>query len=185
MSSSIRTRFFAAVVVVFLALLAPRPASALEPAYTAGSTQFSGGPRFGTDNLNFGLGIRGGHTLDNGLYLGGSFDFFFGESEDYWYLNRYRASWRFWTLSFEGGYDFHIVDRLVVRPFGGLGAIGVIGESCSPLGCGDTSDTDFLFTFGGLLHYFVTEKMFLGPDTRILVSNDTAFVLGGHFGVAF
>lgn len=164
--------------------MSAQPASALEPAYTAGSTQISGGPRFGSDDLNFGLGVRAGHTLDNNLYLGGSFDYFFGESNNFG--NFGTASYRVWTLSFEAGYDFHIADRLVIRPFGGIGAFGVTAESCSrPLGCVDNSETDVLFTLGGVLHYFVSDKIFIGPDTRIIISNDAAFVLGGHVGVAF
>jgi hypothetical protein len=133
--------------------------------------------------LDFGLGLRVGHTLDMNLYLGGTFDYFFGESNNY--PNRSSYSWHFWTMSFEGGYDFHVAERLVVRPFGGLGIIGGYGDSCNAVTCNSWSDTNPLVTFGGLLHYFVSEKLFIGPETRVVVWNDAALIVGGHFGGAF
>jgi hypothetical protein len=181
-----------AALSVLAVLLVTRPASALEPAYTAGSTQFSGGLRFGTDNMNVGLGIRGGHTLDNNLYLGGAFDYFFGESNDYVatvpghvVVVNNNGSVHYWTLSFEGGYDFHIVERLVIRPFGGLGIIDGFGRDCAGNGCYTYGNTHALFTLGGLVSYFVAEKIFVGGETRLLIFDTAEFVLGGHVGFAF
>lgn len=184
-----RSRYLAKLTgaALFLAFAtAARPGLALERAATANRAQFSGGPRIGTDNLNFGLGGRGGYTLDQNIYLGGSLDYFFGESSNYAVGGaRQSVSVRFWALSFEGGYDFGINDRLVIRPFAGLGIAGIIGESCGPSLCTSASSTDAVFTLGGVLHYFVTEQLYIGPDLRFLIMDNDAFVAGGHFGAVF
>jgi hypothetical protein len=189
MRSLIRTVF--AVVALFFALTLARPASALEPAYTAGRGQFMGGPRIGTDNIGFGLGVRGGYTLDMGLYLGGTFDYFFGDSDRGY---GYEFSYHWWTLAFEAGYDFGVAERFIIRPFGGLGVIGSSVESCydggGPFrGCRDGSNTDAVFVMGGLMHYMLTEKLLIGPDLRLYLfdhpGSDLSAIFGGHFGLVF
>src|SRR5262245_660864 len=70
----------------------------------------NGGPRFGSDNLDFGLGLNAGYTLDMGLYLGGLFDYFFAErGVDVWFL------------MFDIGFDIGFGDKFVLRPTGSIG----------------------------------------------------------------
>ena len=187
MPARCRWKILASMVVAPCALAAARPARALEPAQTAGRVQASGGPRFGTDNVAFGLGARGGYTIDNNVYVGGALDYFLGQSTTYSVAGvNGSVTNRLWILSAEGGYDFGLGERVVVRPYGGLGVGGVTGEVCVQGACSSTGTTGFVFTVGGLLNYFLGERMFIGPDLRLFHANSTsALVIGAHFGAAF
>src|SRR6185295_1853714 len=92
-------------VSAFLATIAISGTAAAKPAFTWEKGQIQGGFRFGTDNLDFGVGVRGGYTLGMGLYLGGAFDYWFGDDDAF---GPFDNNVSFWDLMFEAGYDFGI-----------------------------------------------------------------------------
>lgn len=175
----------AGLVLALGVLLVASESFALEPAATLETTQWTGGLRLGSDDLDFGIGARGGYTLDNALYLGGTFDYFFGDDHEQTYLGvRSEVDYDLMVFTFEGGYDLGITHSLVVRPFGGLGMVRADTEVCQDDLCLDDSESDFVFTLGGLL-YYVAGSFIVGPELRILVWDTNAFVLGGNIGGAF
>jgi len=140
------------------------------------------------DEANFGIGARVGYSLRNNIYLGGLFQYHFGETDEAgfapvtaeWHANVY-------YFGFEGGYDFHI-DDVVIRPYMGLGPgfTHWSQEGCTPFGCGDFSDTDtdFAFWMGGTaLYQFRGSDWFIGGDFRLpIVDGDvypSLFFTGG------
>ena len=69
--------------------------------------------------FGFGFGLRGGYTLDMGLYLGAQFIYFMGESfEDP--TTGMEGSINVIPISIEGGYDIDL-EAIVIRPLLGLG----------------------------------------------------------------
>jgi hypothetical protein len=177
-------------LLAFAALtFAPAPASAMGNPFTQNRGQVLGGLRFGSDELNFGLGIKGGYTLPMDLYLGGSFDYFFGEhNESTANGYHYEYDFSFWMLAPEVGYDFGITPAFMVRPFGGIGLAVVNGESCGNGPglnyCDDFSESDVGLTIGGLASYSVG-SVFFGGELRLLLYEEAALVLGLHVGGAF
>jgi opacity protein-like surface antigen len=177
-------------LLAFAALaLGPAPASAMGNPFTQNRVQVLGGPRGGSDQLNFGLGLKVGYTLPMDLYIGGTFDYFFGEhDESILNDNYYEYDFSFWLLSPEVGYDFGVTPAFMVRPFGGIGLAAVNGESCSRGPdiniCNDFSDSDVGLTLGGLVSYSVG-SVFFGGELRFLLYEDEALVLGAHVGGAF
>jgi len=140
------------------------------------------GLRFATDNLNVGLGLHGGYTINPGIYLGGLFDYFFGESDEV-----FGAEYSFsaWMLMFEGGYDFGLVEgKLVLRPVLLLGVLGVTGEACVGNTCMDDSDTDFEGGLGGHVIYLI-DSFSLGGEMRLIFGDADAFVIGVNGGMVF
>jgi hypothetical protein len=131
--------------------------------------QASAGMRFGTNHLNLGVGARGGYTLPQGVYIGGSLDYFLGES-----------SAHVFDIDAEGGYDFKINDALMVRPFIGLGIAW--SRSCVADVCSSGSDT--FIGLGGLVDYFLPQ-FFIGGELRIMSAENTAVVIGAHVGLMF
>jgi opacity protein-like surface antigen len=177
------------LALVALTALAPASAFAMGNPFTQNRVQVLGGPRFGSDELNFGLGIRGGYTLPMDLYVGGTFDYFIGEHNEST-VNEYHSEYdfSFWLLTPEVGYDFGITPAFMVRPFGGIGLATVNGESCvNGPGlnyCDDFSESDVGLTIGGLVSYSVG-SVFFGGELRFLLYDDEALVLGAHVGGAF
>jgi hypothetical protein len=114
--------------------LVAAPASA-DPV-TANLLQLGVGFRYGadlrkSDTLNpwgSGFGLDGGYTLSNAVYLGGSFEYFFGEEVG---DNTNGASANLWQLSAEAGYDLGL-DTVVLRPTLGVGLANVNAKSCFP-----------------------------------------------------
>jgi hypothetical protein len=134
------------------AALVASPAAA-DPA-TANSIQIGVGFRYGFDmepgELNqwgTGLGLDGGYTLPNAVYVGGNFEYFFGESLE---IGEVESSGNLWQLTAEGGYDIGIGPIFVLRPKVGMGVAGVSAETCDAGGvCVDDASTDFVLAPGG------------------------------------
>jgi hypothetical protein len=180
-------------VVAFCAasLSGPEPANAEVPAATLEQTQVLGGLRYGTDKLSVGFGARGGYTLSNRIYVGGSFDYFLGEDEHAPVAGvETEIDYSVWVLLAEGGYDFGLHPNWVLRPMGGLGLAVASGEACVtvPFGggsqCQSRDDSDLALSLGGLLHY-VHGALLVGPEFKILVADDIALVVGAHAGGRF
>jgi hypothetical protein len=180
----------AALVALVVVCAAPRRAHALETPFTANKVQLLGGLRFASDDFNFGLGFRGGYTLPMNVYIGGTFDYFFGEHDE-WMFNdqRWEWGWTVWDLTFEGGYDFGLMSNLMLRPFGGLSILHAEYDYCDDridgsFGCWEADDTEVALTLGGLLHVAVG-PLLVGPEVRLLVFDDAVFMLGGNIGGQF
>ena len=166
-----------------MATIAISGTAAAKPAFTWEKGQIQGGFRFGTDNLDFGVGVRGGYTLGMGLYLGGAFDYWFGDDDAF---GPFDNNVSFWDLMFEAGYDFGITPTIMVRPFGGLGVFHAQFETCNRFGtlCDDASDTDPAGEFGGIVE-FAFGAFHLGPELRVIFANDAALIFGADFGGHF
>jgi hypothetical protein len=88
-------------------------ALAAEPTHTGGS--ISGLAGFGTNADGFNFGVRGGYTLQNHWYLGGTIIGNTGLG------NTQLAGWGLgFTLGAEAGYEI-AAGPVVIRPYGGLG----------------------------------------------------------------
>jgi hypothetical protein len=170
-------------------MLVPARASAMGNPFTQNRVQALGGLRVGSNDLNFGLGLKAGYTLPMDLYVGGMFDYFFGED----YANtvgptQYTGSFEIFLLAPEVGYDFGITPAFMVRPFGGIGLASVDAESCGQgpgiSYCVDDSESDVLVTLGGLVHYSIG-RVFFGGELRVLLYESEAVALGVHAGGAF
>src|SRR5262245_37391242 len=122
----------AAIAAVVCCCAFARPAAAAPaPALTWSHGQMNGGARYGSDNLSLGFGARGGYTLPNGVYLGGLFDYFIGESQSATLGGTtISVSAHLWDIGAEGGFDFALTEQLMIRPFLGLGIAKASGEIC-------------------------------------------------------
>ncbi len=129
---------------------------------------------YGTDleegDLNLfglGLGVRGGYTLDMGLYLGAQFIYFLGESEG---AEGAEVSANEMLIGAEVGYDADI-DPIVIRPSLGLGlAITSMDMELPPAAAGfvsdaDMSSEDFYIAPGASVIYPI-DGFFVGADLR-------------------
>jgi hypothetical protein len=144
-----------------------------------------------SDYLDFGIGLRGGKTLDNHVYLGGTFVYQIGESGGGTVATPVGASSYSWSSSGfyigpEGGYDFDL-KYVVVRPYMGLGIFNWSSSASGPGGGAGASSTRFVVWPGGSVIWNVPDtNFFLGGDLRLVSVPGTAFGLyamgGMHFG---
>jgi hypothetical protein len=130
----------------------------------------------GGNPWGFGFGVRGGYNID-AIYLGARFAYYLGED-----------SVNIWELGIEGGYDFSVSDKFIVRPGLGLGIANVTVDLPEILGFGggSASESKFFIAPGVSALYDVTDSVFLGIDARFkLVMSDptvkaiTLFANGG------
>jgi hypothetical protein len=145
------------------------PASADPPA-TANSIRIALGFRYGfsLEEGDFnpwgtGLGIAGGYTLPNAIYIGGDFDYFFGDKIE---NGGFKQTGNIWQVMAEGGYDLGLGGNFVVRPKVGVGTAGLKSELCAPpLPCVSGSETD-LAVAPGATFLVLTSKVSLALDLR-------------------
>jgi hypothetical protein len=136
------------------------------------------------DPFGLTLGVRGGHTFDAGIYVGGQFNYFFGESVDF---GTVEATVRALTLAVEGGYDI-VAAPLVLRPSVAVGAAFFSGSGSS--GGVEGSDSFTRFYVGpGVSLLYPLDDWFVGVDARVLVVPDdetrTAFTAQATGGMRF
>jgi hypothetical protein len=160
---------------------------------TASSLQLGLGFRYGAmlsdGDLNpwaSGLGLDFGYTLPNAVYLGGSFEYFFGTEQQ---LLEATLSSHLWQLSAEGGYDFGLGDSFVIRPKVGVGVAGVAWtfEGCpGDETCESINQTKAAILPGATFLFFAS-KFSLALDVRYeMVLTDPALKgLIFSFGVGF
>src|ERR1019366_8858529 len=89
---------------------------------------------FATHYMDFGMGLRGGKTLDNHLYLGGSMLYHFVGGGGY-----YGGSASVFYIGPEAGYDFDL-KPVVLRVYGGLGPAFFNYSACAGNVCASGSD---------------------------------------------
>jgi hypothetical protein len=145
---------------------------------------------FTSDNLNFGLGVRGGKTLANRIYIGGTFVYNVGESVTLAFrspvtglITSESAGYSLFYLGPEGGYDIDL-KHVILRPYLGLG-LAFVNESISgPYAIGGGSLTTFVLWPGATVIYdFPGTMWFVSGDLRILIVPGNSDVFGTAFGV--
>ena len=164
-----------------------------EPAFTLDLATVSGGVRYGSENLDLGVGVRGGYTLSQSIYIGAVFDYWFGESEEQTVPGfpggpgggTVSASVSGWDLMGEVGYDFGVSPTVVIRPLGGIGVFHADGETCAPvIGCAEISESEAAGAAGGQLLVDL-DGFNIGAELRILFADEVAVLVGGNVGAAF
>jgi hypothetical protein len=156
-------------------------------AFTLNRIQVEAGVRFGSEGLAFGVGGRAGYTLDFGLYFGGLFDYWFGESEEVGFTpaDTISTDYSAWDLVGEVGYDFGVLPMLVIRPFGGFGVIHANLETCFPGGpCIKASGSDAIGELAGAVIVSL-DGLHLGGEFRMMFSGNVAVVAGANIGGDF
>jgi hypothetical protein len=136
---------------------------------------------YGFDSAyRLGLGARGGYTLSQRIYIGGTFIYHFGSTQS---AGLGTVSEHLFYLGPEGGYDLVIpsVPQLLIRPYLGL---GFESASASTSGTavtvsGTSSGFSFWPSVTGL--YSFTPNISAGLDAKVVVitfsGGDTAFTL--------
>jgi hypothetical protein len=109
------------------------------------------------DPWRAGFGVNGGYTLRNALYLGGNFEYFFGQSYG---DDGAGDSAKIWQLTAEAGYDVALAPYAVLRPKLGAGVATLQYELCIELDCERESESDFTMLPGAAL-------IFMAPGFRI------------------
>jgi hypothetical protein len=185
-----KLRALAALVATGTTLLCTSPAHAVEPAELKQDFSVAGLVGFGLDGYyGLALGVRGGYTLPNNIYLGGTFIFNTG-------LGGWGAGF---ITGFEGGYQF-AAGPVVVRPYGGIGVAlqqypygfgygnQYNAEQCALYGgvyCqyGGGTTTSLAFWFGGTAIYdFKGGPWFVAADIRF---GDAPALLGDQIIFVF
>jgi hypothetical protein len=166
-----RCRVWAVVALVSATVTLPAYA---DPPATAGAVKLGFGLRYGFEleegDFNpwgVGLGLDGGVTLPNAVYIGGNGEYFFGETAD---TPASEVKANVWQLTAEGGYDVGLGPNFVIRPKVGLGMGSMRSKTCFPTltgdeECSEESATDFAATPGANF-IFVSEKFTLDIDVR-------------------
>jgi len=119
---------------------------------------------FMDDDYSVGIGVRGGKTLDNHIYIGGSF---IDQIGDYGLNSLY--------IGPEGGYDFDL-RAVVLRPYMGLGLFSWTGGN------------NFVVWPGCAVIWDIPgSNFFLGGDLRFVLNAPLTpfgayFMAGIHFG---
>jgi ABC-type transport system substrate-binding protein len=135
---------------------------------------------FAFNDIGFGIGARGGYTLDSHVYLGGTLLYHFGQDDVSAFL-----------IGAEGGYDF-LAGPVVIRPYLGLG-VSIVSVNVptyalpggGTAGGGSASSSNVALWPGCTVLYPIpgNERWFVGGDARILIINDfntfALFALGG------
>jgi hypothetical protein len=133
-----------------------------------------------------GFGVRGGYTLDFGLYLGGQALYFIGDSVS---VAGVEASGNELLLGVDVGYDIDVAP-LIIRPSLGLGAALTFSKSDigKPEAASETN-ANFYVAPGATAMYPIS-NFFIGGDLRFIdifasdsVEGVTIMVVGGmNFG---
>jgi hypothetical protein len=143
-----------------------------------------------------GIGLRGGKSLDNHLYIGGSFVYHFGESTSVAVPNPAvpgqvvagSTSVSAFYTGPEIGYDFDL-KSVLLRAYGGLGIASIMhSQSVNVAGVPSysSSDTRFVVWPGCSVDWNVPHSsFFVGGDLRVVSVPDVAFSVFGFGGMFF
>jgi hypothetical protein len=157
-----------ATVGASLVLALGGEAKAAPPA-TAGVIQLGVGFRYGHElqqgDFNPwgpGIGIAGGYTLPQAIYLGGSLEYFFGDQAE---VDDFSTSANYVEAQAEGGYDVGVSARWVIRPKVGAGVAVLQSETCVDTDCTSEGDTAFVLAPGASV-MFLSPSFSLSLDAR-------------------
>jgi opacity protein-like surface antigen len=189
----INQKWVAALVV--LAGVGVSGTALAEPPATANVLQIGAGFRYGFEmeegDLNPwgpGLGLAVGYTLPNAVYLGGNFDYFFGDSIE---APGTELSVNLWQLMAEGGYDLGLVNGFVLRPKLGVGLASVHSEICTTIGTSESCESDSQSDFAiapGVSFLYLGPVISLSVDLRydmIFADEETGNALILSAGIGF
>jgi hypothetical protein len=178
-----------------LAALTVVSTAAADPAFTLGRPSAAARLQYGADMsdleanvYSLGAGVRGGYTLDVGVYMGLSFDYFLGSTGD---VLGGEVSGNIWQVMAEGGYDFGLSPTIVLRPQLGFGMTGWSMEWCYT-GFGEDCESDSgndVAMAPGAVALFDLGMLFLSGELRyeIIFAEETqsALFIGAGAGMAF
>ena len=158
------------LLLATMGVFAPGTLCAQPP--TRSRLQLGGGPRYGSSTLNLGLGADAGYTFDMGVYAGAAFDYHLGG-------RNFDTHPSYWLAYGQGGYDFGLSDRVVLRPVGMVGVLGSTGNYvCSQ---------DLAIGLGGHLFFLLSRSIFFGGVVRVFVNAELdggeLVTAGGQVGV--
>jgi hypothetical protein len=182
--------WWSALIVGGAVVLVSRPARADNEAFTMDRPSLLATVEWGTKDLDVGLGARLGYTLSPGIYLGGMFEYWFGENQTDIPLEGPASDREHgWDALAIVGYDIGPTSNVLFRPFAGGGVLRGSSEFCSSGGtgtetCASTSRSGAIGTVGGLLAVHLAPVM-LGGEARLLFASGAAVVLGADVGVSF
>ncbi len=155
---------------------------------TAGHASAAGLLGYGfKDGVGLGFGVRGGYTLPQNVYLGGTFVYHLGKSESTPYGD---ASVHLYYFGVEGGYDIYAAP-VVIRPYVGLGAAtasaSIPGGNFGGVSIPSQSSSDTKFgVWPGASVIYPIGKAFVGGDARFLIVSDfNAFSMFATGGIQF
>lgn len=158
---------------------------------TTGAIQLGLGFRYGVEQNDgdfnpwgAGLGLEAGYTMDNAVYVGGNFDYFFGQELDDALGS---VDGNIWHLMAEGGYDIGLLHFFVLRPKLGLGVAKWKTDVCvDALGCTKNSGSDLALAPGAKLMLF-TPILNVSFDARyvLVFSEETSKALVFSAGIGF
>lgn len=187
-----RAKWVAAAVATG-ALLTTVPALA-DPA-TAPSIQLGLGLRYGIEmndgDFNpwgVGLGVSGGVTLPNAVYVGGQLEYFFGDKLEVpatALTPASKLSGNLWQVMGEGGYDIGLGPIFVLRPKLGLGLANLHQEYC--MGPCTTDNSSKFALAPGATFLVITPVIRLSADVRyeIIFADEKAKALIWSLGIGF
>ncbi len=146
---------------------------------------------FSSDNLNFGVGARGGKTLPNRIYIGGAFVYHLGDSAQVaavdatGHVFAEGVGYSMFYTGPEGGYDIDL-RYVVLRPYLGLGLAFIDASYNGPYSVGATSGAHFVFWPGAACMYDFPHTMwFVGGDAHLLVVPGYSDAFGSSFAFGF
>lgn len=142
---------------------------------------------FGTLNLNFGIGLRGGTYVAKRVYVGGSFVYHVGQTISTTVAGvTANASYSAFYIGPEGGYDFDITPQFVIRPYGGIGFASFSTSASGGANIGG-NNTQAAFWPSCAAFYAIPNSNFtVGGDTRFLfIPGGPAFELFASGGAVF
>ena len=136
-----------------------------------------------------GVGIRGGFTLDPGVYLGANFDYFAGEK-----IPGTSVRVNVYDIVGEIGYDFWVHPNGILRPKLGLGlGVAKVGGCVNVAGiagpCDSRSENGFAIAPGVQYLHFLSD-VYISLEARYQTisldgSDPSAIVLGAGIGIGF
>lgn len=133
-----------------------------------------------------GLGIRGGYTLEPGLYLGGLFNYFWGESVGNDTVN---GRINQMNVAADIGFDIGLGERAVLRPVLAVGATIVTGEVCVLGSCSDDQSDPYLLLAPGVQLIVAFDGVFVGGEARYFFLPDDespdGLLFAGNVGAIF
>ena len=147
-------------------------------------TQFCPLIGYGTEDwYNVGLGLRLGATLSSGTYIGFTFVYHLGKSEDYSYYNtKFTLGMSTMYLGPELGYDAQASERLIVRPNISFGYFSLMASAEAGGNSSSDSEGRFYFAPGIVFNIIASERTMIGFDGRYVVVTGEGGNEVGAFG---
>lgn len=133
----------------------------------------------------YGLGLlaRLGFSLPLGIYLGGTYVYHFGSTQK---AGSTDVSQNVWYAGGEAGFNL-TGDSWLLRPYAGIGALSLQGQSCGPLGCAGIGSEGSLYVGPGMYGQYDFGPVYLGADLRYVIttslSDHNSLGLFGSFGI--